>query len=93
MERLVDLYGESGGEFLFDAHYLIGQAEKERDYQAAATSFRDALTNSSWHENANDARMRRGNSLIKVGEAIKDEGVFEEASTSFERLGGFGQHP
>jgi TolA-binding protein len=89
MERLVDLYGETGGEFLFDAHYLIGQAkEKERDYQAAATSFGDALTNSSWHENANDARMRRGNSLIKVGEATKDEGAFEEASTSFEEVRG-----
>ena len=89
MERLVDLYGETGGEFLFDAHYLIGQAkEKERDYQAAATSFGDALTNSSWHENANDARMRRGNSLLKVGEATKDEGAFEEASTSFEEVRG-----
>lgn len=89
MERLVELYGETGGEFLFDAHYLIGQAkEKERDYQAAATSFGDALTNSSWHENANDARMRRGNALIKVGEATKEADAFEQASSSFEEVRG-----
>ena len=31
MERLIDVYGESGGEFLFDANYVLGQAkEKER---------------------------------------------------------------
>ena len=60
MERLVELYGETGGEFLFDAHYLISQAkEKGVITKLPQTSFGDALTNSSWHENANDARMRR----------------------------------
>ena len=37
MERLLEVYGDSGGEFLFDANYLLGQAkEKERDFQSAA---------------------------------------------------------
>ena len=38
MERLVELYSDAGGDFLFDAHYLIGKAkEKDRDFLAAAT--------------------------------------------------------
>ena len=66
MERLVENYGEAGGDFLFDANYLIGQAkEKKKDFQAAAFHYESALNNSSWHENANDARMRMGNSFLK----------------------------
>ena len=87
MERLVEIYGDTGGEFLFDAHYLIGQAkEKERDYQSASVNYEAALTNSSWHENANDARMRLGDSLIKVGESTNDEEVFQKASGFFSEI-------
>ena len=39
MERLVSLYSDAGGDFLFDAHYLIGKAkEKDRDFTSAANS-------------------------------------------------------
>ena len=31
MERLIQLYGDSGGDFLFDAHYLIGKAKEKRE--------------------------------------------------------------
>jgi len=87
MERLVEIYGDTGGEFLFDAHYLIGQAkEKERDYQSASVNYEAALTNSSWHENANDARMRLGDSLIKVGESTNDKEVFQKASGYFSEI-------
>ncbi|MEC7800781.1 MAG: tetratricopeptide repeat protein [Verrucomicrobiota bacterium] len=87
MERLVEIYGDTGGEFLFDAHYLIGQAkEKERDYQSASVNYEAALTNSSWHENANDARMRLGDSLIKVGESTNEKEVFQKASGFFSEI-------
>ena len=33
MERLVELYSDAGGDFLFDAHYLIGKGKKDRDFQ------------------------------------------------------------
>ena len=48
MERLIDNYGDAGGEFLFDANYLIGQAkEKNKDFQSAALNYETALNNSS----------------------------------------------
>ena len=48
MERLVDVYGETGGEFPFDAHYVLGEArEKEKEWRAAANQFDTALSNSS----------------------------------------------
>jgi tetratricopeptide (TPR) repeat protein len=82
MERLISVFGETGGEFLFDAHYLIGQVEeKEKSYAKAADHYTQALTNSSWHENANDARIRRGDTLFKVG-------TFKEAYSSFEAVRG-----
>lgn len=82
MERLTSVFGETGGEFLFDAHYLIGQAEeKEKSFEKAAYHYSQALTNSSWHENANDARIRRGNALFKVKS-------FDEAYSSFETVRG-----
>ena len=80
MERLVEIYGDTGGEFLFDAHYLIGQAkEKERDYQSASVNYEAALTNSSWHENANDARMRLGGFLNKGRRIDERQGSFPES--------------
>ena len=64
MERLIENYGDAGGDFLFDANYLIGQAkEKEKDFQTAAFHYENALSNSSWHDNANDASMRLGNAF------------------------------
>ena len=43
MERLTENFGESGGEFLFDANYLLGQAKvKNKDFQAA-DAIRDQL--------------------------------------------------
>ena len=89
MERLIDVYGESGGEFLFDANYILGQAkEKEKDHQSAANYFDAALTNSSWHKNADDARMRRGNSYFEVAKSTKDETDFQKATSSFEEIRG-----
>ncbi|OUU43184.1 MAG: hypothetical protein CBC16_03030 [Verrucomicrobia bacterium TMED56] len=89
MEQLVDVYGESGGEFLFDANYLLGQAkEKERDYQSAALYFDAALTNSSWHVNSDDARMRRGYSFFEVAKSTKDPTAWEKAISSFEEIRG-----
>lgn len=87
MELLVDVYGESGGEFLFDANYLLGQAkEKERDYQSAALYFDAALINSSWHVNSDDARMRKGKSLFEVAKSTKEESSYEQAISSFEEI-------
>ena len=79
MERLIDNYGDAGGEFLFDANYLIGQAkEKNKDFQSAALNYETALNNSSWHENANDARMRLGNSLFEATKSTKQNELFQE---------------
>ena len=89
MERLVEVYGDSGGEFLFDANYLLGQAkEKERDFQSAAVYFDAALTNSSWHANSDDARMRRGKAFYEVGKVTKKESEYEKAISSFEEIRG-----
>ena len=80
MERLVNMYGETGGEFLFDAHYLLGEArEGEDEYEIAANHFDQALTNSSWHENAGSARIRMGRAYFKVGK-------FERATSAFEQV-------
>ena len=82
MERLIRDFGETGGEFLFDAHYLIGQAEEEeKSHEKAAYHYSQALINSSWHENANDARIRRGNSLFEIKS-------FDEAYAAFEAVRG-----
>jgi len=89
MERLVELYGDSGGDFLFDAHYLIGKAkEKERDYLSAASHFESALTNSTWHPQANDARIRRGHAWFEVAEAEKDAESYQRSRNSFEEVRG-----
>jgi len=89
MERLVELYGDSGGDFLFDAHYLIGKAkEKERDYLSAASHFESALTNSTWHPQANDARIRRGHAWFEVAEAEKDAESYQRSRSSFEEVRG-----
>ena len=89
MERLIDVFGETGGEFLFDAHYLIGQAkEKEKSFENAAYHYTQALTNSSWHENATDARIRRGDSLFEVGKKSGSQSAFEQAYSSFEEVRG-----
>ena len=89
MERLVELYGDSGGDFLFDAHYLIGKAkEKERDYLSAASHFESALTNSTWHPQANDARIRRGHAWFEVAEAEKDAESYQRSRRSFEEVRG-----
>jgi len=89
MERLVELYGDSGGDFLFDAHYLIGKAkEKERDYLSAASNFESALTNSTWHPQANDARIRRGHAWFEVAEAEKDAESYQRSRNSFEEVRG-----
>ena len=83
MERLVNIYGETGGEFLFDAHYVLGEAsEREGDHQAAANHYDQALTNSSWHENAGSARIRMGRAYFEVG----DKNSFERATSAFEQV-------
>ena len=60
MERLIENYA-SWWRFSIRREYLIGQAkEKEKDFQTAAFHYENALSNSSWHDNANDARMMFG---------------------------------
>jgi len=87
MERLVNVYGDTGGEFLFDAYYVLGQAkQKERSYQSAVSNYESALANSSWHDDAHDARIRLGESLFEVGQSTKDSTLFERAVTSFEEV-------
>lgn len=87
MERLVNVYGDTGGEFLFDANYLLGQAkQKEREYQIAASHYEAALANSSWHDDAHDARIRLGESLFEIGQSTKDSSLFDRAVTSFEEV-------
>ncbi|HAW97826.1 MAG TPA: hypothetical protein DCX67_04755 [Opitutae bacterium] len=87
MERLVQVYGETGGEFLFDAHYMIGKAkQKQRDFGLSAAHYEQALANSSWHENSHDARIRRGESLFEVGKTSKDKDTLEAAFSSFKEV-------
>ena len=83
MERLIQNYGDAGGEFLFDANYLLGQAkEKNKDFQGAAFHYESALSNSSWHENANDARMRMGNSLYEAAKSTKQDELYKKGGIS-----------
>jgi TolA-binding protein len=87
MERLVHMYGETGGEFLFDAHYVLGEAsERERDHKAAANHFDQALTNSSWHENAGSARIRMGRAYFEIGKTDRDKNSFGRAASAFEQV-------
>jgi TolA-binding protein len=87
MERLVEAFGDSGGEFLFDANYLLGQAkEKNKDFQTAAFHYETALSNSSWHEMANDARMRMGNSFYQAAKDTKKEELFKKAESAYQEV-------
>ncbi len=87
MERLVDVFGETGGEFLFDANYVLGQAkQQERSYQDAVEYYESALANSSWHDNANDAKIRLGESLYEVGQTSKDSNLYDRAVSSFSEV-------
>lgn len=94
MERLVSLYSDAGGDFLFDAHYLIGKAkEKDRDFTSAANHFESALSNSTWHPNSNDARIRRGNAWFEVAEDTKNVDSYTRAKSSFEEVRGDTEAP
>jgi TolA-binding protein len=87
MERLIENYGDAGGDFLFDANYLIGQAkEKEKDFQTAAFHYENALSNSSWHDNANDARMRLGNALFEAAKSTKQDELYKKAESAFQEV-------
>lgn len=89
MNRLLEVYGDTAGEFLFDANFILGQArEKTADFQGAASSYENALTNSSWHKLANQARMRLGASLLEVAERAKDPSFLEKAIASFSEIRG-----
>ena len=89
MNRLLEVYSETGGEFLFDANFILGQAnEKKNDYQAASSSYQNALTNSSWHKLANEARMRLGFSLFEVAQSTKDTTFLENAISSYQEVRG-----
>jgi TolA-binding protein len=89
MNRLLEVYSETGGEFLFDANFILGQAsEKKNDYQAASSSYQNALTNSSWHKLANEARMRLGYSLFEGAQGTKDTTFLENAISSYQEVRG-----
>jgi TolA-binding protein len=49
-------------------------------------NYESALANSSWHDNAHDARIRLGESLFEVGQATKEATLFDRAITSFEEV-------
>jgi hypothetical protein len=38
MERLIQNYGDAGGEFLFDANYLLGQAKEKKRFSGSSLS-------------------------------------------------------
>jgi len=87
MERLTQVFGDTGGEFLFDAHYMLGQArQKERNFAQAADHYESALANSWGHEKANDARIRKGESLFEVGKSTKDDSALDRAYASFSEV-------
>lgn len=87
MERLTQVFGDTGGEFLFDAHYMLGQArQKERNFAKAADHYESALANSWGHEKANDARVRKGESLFEVGKSTKDDSALNRAYASFSEV-------
>jgi TolA-binding protein len=87
MERLTQVYGDTGGEFLFDAHYLLGQAmQKERNFAKAAEHFESALANSWGHEKGNDARIRKGECLFEVGKSTKEDSALNRAFASFSEV-------
>ena len=89
MNRLLEVYGDSAGDFLFDANFILGQAhEKLRDYQSAAANYQSALTNSSWHKMANNARMRLGASLYEIAQSTKDNSFLDQAISSFKEIRG-----
>ncbi|MDA8822937.1 tetratricopeptide repeat protein [Opitutales bacterium] len=80
MNILLDQFSVNGGDFIFDAHYIIGMAKQQsRDYPEAVASFASALTNSSWHPSANDARIRQGESMLEVGKSSRDATYLETA--------------
>jgi len=80
MNILLDQFSVNGGDFIFDAHYIIGMAKQQsRDYPQAVASFESALTNSSWHPSANDARIRQGESMLEVGKSSRDSTYLETA--------------
>jgi tetratricopeptide (TPR) repeat protein len=80
MNRLLDQFSENGGDFLFDAHFIIGKAKQQtKDYAEAAASYEAALTNSSWHPEANNARIFQGESMLEVGKSTKDTSYLEAA--------------
>ncbi len=87
MERLTQVFGDTGGEFLFDAHYMLGQArQKERNFAKAADHYDSALANSWGHEKANDARIRKGQSLFEVGKSTQDDSALDRAYASFSEV-------
>ena len=44
MNILLDQFSVNGGDFIFDAHYIIGMAKQQsRDYPEAVASFESAL--------------------------------------------------
>ena len=82
MNILLDQFSENGGDFLFDAHFIIGKAKQQtKDFAEAAASYEAALTNSSWHPSANDARILQGESMLEVGKSTKDTSYLEGAET------------
>ena len=81
MERLLDVFGEVGGEFLFDAHFLLGKAALPNHGKASA-HFEQALINSSWHEKAPEASLLLGDSLFQLGSV--DKAAYERAFSVFE---------
>lgn len=85
MERLLDVFGEVGGEFLFDAHFLIGKAalkEAPVNHGKASAHFEQALINSSWHEKAPEASLLQGKSLFELGK--DDKAAYERAFAVYE---------
>ena len=83
--RFMVMRGES---FYLMRIIFLGRRKKRKRFSIAAVYYDSALTNSSWHPNSDDARMRRGMAFFEVGKSTKSQTDFEKASSSFEEIRG-----
>jgi TolA-binding protein len=89
MNILLDQFSVDGGDFIFDAHYIIGMAKQQsRSFPEAVSSFESALTNSSWHPMANEARVRQGECMLEVGKSTRNSAYLETAENLLSEVRG-----
>ena len=77
--------------FLFDR--IISLEKLKKEVFEAANNFDAALTNSSWHKNANDARMRSGHLGLKWQSLIRMRKPIHEQEIHLRKLEETLKHP